>query len=663
MPGISAIDIRSVCPVIPGIAVARGGITVKETTKKKVAVFLNGWNNENSFRFMEGLRKSLPENSVDIYTFVSYAIYSSSEVELKSLCTIFDLPNPKEFDAAILFAPGLNFTDVINQLITKLERSGIPVISIGHKHPGFAYIGINNYSGMRDLCDHLIEKHGVKDITFIAGPKENEDSNVRLQAVKDSTAAHGISFEEDNVYYSNWEIGMTMWEFTARIRNSTKLPDAYICANDQLAETISYLFTDCGRPVDSAIVTGFDFQEEGQNFYPSLASVDQCYHTVGERTSALLQSLFRGETIPEEQLVDCVFHPGESCGCLESRSDDLKRRSAARGIPRHYMSADIIEERFHAMEREIIQSVDYEDLKEKLRKLFYTPMGNEGNTFYIMLDPHVVDFSLSDIEGYPKYHFSELMDTIVAKRDGNPVDGGVFATSKLLPDGSVDGPNRFFFFLPVYYESYVCGYIVVTDQMNWLKERFLRTCESRFNRALVSYRRNMQLTALNARLSMLMEKDSLTFVKNRTAYDRYVKNLESKMLSGDFEPFAVVCFDINYLKQVNDQLGHEAGDEYIKKCCKLICNTFKHSPVFRIGGDEFIAIAVHDDYLNRYERLSEMRTQMEEIHANPEATPIDRISVASGIADCNEHIGDDYSAIFRRADARMYENKKVMKGE
>jgi diguanylate cyclase (GGDEF)-like protein len=83
--------------------------------------------------------------------------------------------------------------------------------------------------------------------------------------------------------------------------------------------------------------------------------------------------------------------------------------------------------------------------------------------------------------------------------------------------------------------------------------------------------------------------------------------------------------------------------------------------VFRIGGDEFIAIAVHDDYAQRYERLAEMRHQMEAIQADPESTPVDRISIASGLADCGEHVGDDYGAIFRRADTRMYENKKVMK--
>ena len=148
--------------------------------KKKVAVFVNGWNAENVYRYLDGLSKHTPDNSIDYYIFVCHAIYSSSDIEIKSMSTIFDLPDLRTFDAAIMFVPGLNFTEVINQLITKLERSGIPVLSIGMQHPGFHYIGVNNYTGMRQLCDHLIEEHNMRDVIFIAGSRENEDSNNRL---------------------------------------------------------------------------------------------------------------------------------------------------------------------------------------------------------------------------------------------------------------------------------------------------------------------------------------------------------------------------------------------------------------------------------------------------------------------------------------------------
>ena len=634
-----------------------------QNNKKKVAVFVNGWNSENVHRYLNGLSQYTPENSIDYYIFMSHGAYAMGETELGSMNAIFELPDLKTFDAAIMFTPGLNFTDVINRLTAKLEASDIPVIGIGTQNPKFYSIGVNNYNGMRKLCDHLIEEHGVKDVMFIAGSRENEDSNNRLIALRDSMYAHGLSFSNDRIFYSNWDLGTLLFEFSARIRSGMELPDAFVCANDQLAETVSYVLTDNGLATDCTIVTGFDFLTEGQNFYPSIATVDQQYERIGEITVDVLERIFRGESAPMEQLVDCEFRPGESCGCLTCRNDDIRRRDVARNIPRHYMMTDIVEGRFHEMEKEIIQSVDYDDLKTKLQRLFCNSFGQEGQTFYIMMDPRIVDFSLSDMENYPQYRFADVMDTFVAKRNGKAVEAGVIPTSQLLPDDDPEGPNHFYFFVPIYYESYVCGYITLTDQSDWLPDRFFQMCQSRFNRALISYRRNMQLTALNTKLSMLMEKDSLTFVKNRTAYDRYVKRLESQMLSGDYEPFAVVCFDINYLKQVNDALGHEAGDEYIRKCCKLICNTFKHSPVFRIGGDEFIAIAVHDDYAQRYECLTAMRERMAELDANPTISPIDRISVASGMADSLEHVGDDYSAIFRRADTRMYENKRKMKGD
>ena len=120
--------------------------------KKKVAVFVNGWNAENVYRYLTGLTKFTPECSIDYYVFVCHSTYSLPETEIRSMATIFDLPDLRTFDAAIMFTPGLNFTDIINQLIVKLEKSGIPVISIGLQHSGFYSMGINNYPCMRQLC-------------------------------------------------------------------------------------------------------------------------------------------------------------------------------------------------------------------------------------------------------------------------------------------------------------------------------------------------------------------------------------------------------------------------------------------------------------------------------------------------------------------------------
>ena len=113
-------------------------------------------------------------------------------------------------------------------------------------------------------------------------------------------------------------------------------------------------------------------------------------------------------------------------------------------------------------------------------------------------------------------------------------------------------------------------------------------------------------------------------------------------------------FDINNLKYVNDTYGHKAGDDYIKKGCKIICQTFKRSPVFRVGGDEFVAILQDEDLTDRENIINEFRKE------NEKRADDGDIVIASGIAVYN---GDtNVSAVFEKADAEMYKNKKQLKG-
>ena len=86
------------------------------------------------------------------------------------------------------------------------------------------------------------------------------------------------------------------------------------------------------------------------------------------------------------------------------------------------------------------------------------------------------------------------------------------------------------------------------------------------------------------------DKDALTGVKNKYAYVDAEKSLNKQIDEGDNTAFAIVVCDVNNLKLVNDTLGHKTGDKYIKKACITICSIFKHSPVFRVGGDEFAII-------------------------------------------------------------------------
>ncbi|SNU04520.1 diguanylate cyclase (GGDEF) domain-containing protein [Lachnospiraceae bacterium] len=160
-------------------------------------------------------------------------------------------------------------------------------------------------------------------------------------------------------------------------------------------------------------------------------------------------------------------------------------------------------------------------------------------------------------------------------------------------------------------------------------------------------------------LSMANEmarRDGLTGTRNKTAYKEMEKELQIQIDEGDGSPFGIVICDINDLKLINDTEGHKAGDEYIKAACKMVCRIYSHSPVFRVGGDEFAVILRGQDFENREELISSLRKQVEN-HVNLGEGAV----VASGMAEFQPLKDNTVEDVFIRADGRMYEDKTRIK--
>ncbi|MBQ3302007.1 MAG: GGDEF domain-containing protein, partial [Eggerthellaceae bacterium] len=151
-------------------------------------------------------------------------------------------------------------------------------------------------------------------------------------------------------------------------------------------------------------------------------------------------------------------------------------------------------------------------------------------------------------------------------------------------------------------------------------------------------------------------RDELTGIRNQNAYAEFEETLLQAMESGMQQPFAMVVCDVNGLKEVNDSMGHKAGDEYIREACRLVCTVFDHSPVFRTGGDEFVAVLQGDDYHNRDVLLGSIRST---VLANQDNGGV---IVAVGMSAYQPEIDERPSDVFSRADDLMYENKKTLKG-
>lgn len=166
-------------------------------------------------------------------------------------------------------------------------------------------------------------------------------------------------------------------------------------------------------------------------------------------------------------------------------------------------------------------------------------------------------------------------------------------------------------------------------------------------------RRNLASAELLARL------DDLTGIRNKNAFKEHVKMIDKSIKSGnEVSPFGVVMCDVNDLKRMNDTRGHSYGDEVLQGASRMICEVFKHSPVFRIGGDEFVVVLSGSDYKQR-EKLVKSFKLMTEANRISRSGPI----VACGMAIYHEGRDGNFNSVFKRADQKMYKNKSKIKSK
>ena len=149
--------------------------------------------------------------------------------------------------------------------------------------------------------------------------------------------------------------------------------------------------------------------------------------------------------------------------------------------------------------------------------------------------------------------------------------------------------------------------------------------------------------------------DTLTGLGNRTAYFERIQNGEYKIANG-IADFAVVVVDINGLKHINDEYGHEVGDKSIIVVAELINEVFETYKAYRIGGDEFVVIltSVSMNRLKRYFKVFDERFVI--YNQNNEDLPFN-LTVSRGFAIFNSDIDNCYADVFKRADEEMYKDK------
>ncbi len=230
-----------------------------------------------------------------------------------------------------------------------LRNFRLPAVSIGLTITGVPSVGVDNRSGLSQLCEHLVKDHGYRKFAMIGGPAHNEESQERIAVCQDTLDRLGTALPEQRVTRQGFSVqsGIDgLRELLEQRRTVLGTLDAILCANDFIAEGVLRALQERGLSApDRLAVTGFDDHERARYLNPPLTTVSQPVSELAHcATRYLLQSV-NGKTVPFAETLPSTLVLRRSCGCLPPEAQLRQPEPEGPTSPRPRAAASLLQRR------------------------------------------------------------------------------------------------------------------------------------------------------------------------------------------------------------------------------------------------------------------------------------------------------------------------------
>ncbi len=164
---------------------------------------------------------------------------------------------------------------------------------------------------------------------------------------------------------------------------------------------------------------------------------------------------------------------------------------------------------------------------------------------------------------------------------------------------------------------------------------------------------------LNFELSASKERDSITGIRNRTAYDLMSSGMDREIQSGVMR-FGIAIVSLTSLKIIKDSFGEERANSAVKKLCAMVCEIFDHSPVFRISDEDFAIVLRGGDYDKAGELVDEFNGRISAMRADRNMEPWEKAAAVIGVSRYDSTTDTSVEAVLNRAMQETEERKRDM---
>ncbi|MBP5363124.1 MAG: diguanylate cyclase [Ruminococcus sp.] len=616
-----------------------------------LAVFVAGLDEEYQNNIITGINDFAKRSKINVTYFAAYGGMLDSKVFDIGEYSMYDVANLEYFDGVILMTNTINDVRVKERIINNVKTAKLPAVVFDcADYPEFINISIDNSAAMRNMVRHVIQEHGAKILNYISGPMSNPEAVDRLNAFREVMAENNLPVEEGRIFYGEFRPYDGKAAIEQYMESGLALPDAFICANDAMALTAVSTLEKYGFcvPLD-VIVTGFDNTYSARNYCPALTSVKRPLDRAGSEACRVLLDIIDGKELEVERMeAECVFT--ESCGC---NSGGVSEFSEYR--KRTYNKIEDSNDNIHKLNILSARLAETE---------------NTDDTFAVIRD-FIADigcerFALCLKEDWQDA-FANTSANICLESDmtapliwdkGETTCVEYFTCRSMYPE-PLETAGNVSYFIPLHFKERALGYFIITNGDFPITNLLCHSFAMDISNSLENLRKLSHINKAMEELNRLYVIDPLCNVYNRNGFIKLADDMFRTSVSQK-RKIMLTFIDMDGLKFINDNFGHNEGDFAIQRLADVIKECLKSDSICaRFGGDEFVVF---------HQRASDGDEAAFERRLNTKIDSINSIickpyTLSASVGSVIKVPGEDETlySIIKQADALMYEVKKAKK--
>lgn len=615
---------------------------------KIVSLCISRLQDNSSYEFTAALNEKLSPLGYSLFVYNTCCSLDNDTSTPKGQASVFELIDYKKTDVLIVYSEKLRSNTITDSLINSAKKAEIPVIVIEGNRTDCISINFDNAVGFEMVAKHIVEIHNAKKLHFIAGGKGNFFSEQRLNVFRMILKKNQIEFNENMISYCDFS-PLPAAKATEKLIADGELPEAIICANDSMAIAVIGVLNKYGIKVpEEVIVTGFDGIEDINFFTPRLTSVLCSFTALAEKTAEIVPKIINRETVEKNILIKPELLINNSCGC----SGSCKINTA------EYLS--LINHRLSRFQKENLELSEISAKMQSCDNFRQISALFDDRLMYDMcclLNKECIDESVNPAE-CTEINNDDYMFLLYDNDGSSPFVPRRFSTKNIIPqlDYCMERGRIFIFTALQYLDApmgYVCFHFSSCDFENFMK---IPQTINTLNNAIGGYRNLRHEHFLMEKINKMSSTDYLTGLLNRRGFDSELE----KIIKQNKQPLdlTIIMADLDGLKKINDNFGHNEGDEAIRAAANALMYACpKNSLCTRFGGDEMFAVCIG---INDKEIIkSNLKKYLD--NYNQSSGKAYTVSLSIGITYADSSMELCFEEMLRKSDKLMYDEKKKQK--